>query len=106
MKVSRPPLPHRPHILRYTLYRVASILGPPYNWTMSLILIRLRELREHVGLTQEELAVKVGVRQGTISAQETGESQGISYELLEALAVALGVEPGALFERVPKRRKR
>ncbi len=67
---------------------------------MSPILVRLREFREQAGYTQEELAEEVGVRQATISAQETGESQGISYELLERLAEALGCEPGDLFERV------
>ncbi len=72
---------------------------------MTPLQIRLRELREAADLSQEELANQVGVRQATISEQETGRSRRISYDLIERLADALGVEPGDLFERVPKRRK-
>lgn len=60
--------------------------------------LKLREVREGRGLTQEELAVKAGVRQATISDLETGKSQRISFALLGALARDLGVSVRDLFE--------
>ena len=58
---------------------------------------RLRDAREKLAMTQEELAKRVGVRQATISNLETGKSQRISFRLLGALARELGVQPRDLF---------
>lgn len=59
---------------------------------------RLRDAREELGITQEALAKKVGVRQATISNLETGKSQRITFRLLQHLARELGVGPGDLFK--------
>jgi len=72
---------------------------------MTPLQIRLRELREAAGLTQEELADKVGIYQGTISDHERGKATRIDLSLIERLADALEVEPGELFERVPAKRR-
>ena len=52
---------------------------------------RIRELREAAGLTQAALAVKLKVRQGTLSGWERG---GVDHRLesLVAMAKALGVD--------------
>ena len=68
---------------------------------MTPLLLRLRELREAAGLTQEQLAEMVGTRQGTISDHERGKATRIDYDLIERLADALGIQPGDLFERSP-----
>lgn len=70
------------------------------------IRLTLKEAREAAGITQAELAARVGVRQATISDLETGKSGRIELELLDRLASAVGVEPGELIVREPKRRGR
>lgn len=50
---------------------------------------RIREARRAAKLTQKELAQKVGMTQGALSALETGDSQ--SSTLLPSMAAALGV---------------
>jgi DNA-binding Xre family transcriptional regulator len=67
--------------------------------------LTLKEAREAKAMTQGELAAKVGVRQATISDLETGKSGRIELELLDRLATALGVEPGSLIVREPKKRR-
>lgn len=64
--------------------------------------LRLRELRERAGLTQQELAERAGTSQVTVWRLESGSSRRIEFDLLDRLARALGVradELGALFER-------
>ena len=63
---------------------------------MTPLRLRIRELREAKNLSQERLAEMVGVRQATISDHERGKARRIDLDLLEDLAAALGVEPGAL----------
>lgn len=65
---------------------------------MTPLRLRVRELREELGLSQQELALKAGVRQATISDLETGKSKGIDFLTAEALAKALSVAPHELFE--------
>lgn len=55
---------------------------------------RLRELREQAGLTQPQLAERVGVTTRQISRLETGVSIA-TWDTAVALATALGVEVGA-----------
>ena len=50
---------------------------------------RIREARKRAKLTQGELASKVGLKQGSISELETGESTGTT--LIASFAAALGV---------------
>lgn len=49
---------------------------------------RVRALRQHLGLTQEEMATEMGTRQQTISEWETGRYQprGTSVRLLVLIA--------------------
>jgi transcriptional regulator with XRE-family HTH domain len=68
------------------------------------IRVTLREAREAAGLTQTELADRAGVRQATISQIELGTSR-IDLNVLNRLCDALGLEPGELLEREPKKRR-
>lgn len=57
---------------------------------------RIRELREELGLTQEELAQKVGYRsRSSINKIEAGQ-RDINQSQIEDFADALGVSPGYL----------
>lgn len=62
--------------------------------------IFLKEWRKFRGLTQEQLAEKVGMVVSNISQLEQGR-QGYSKEGLEALAGALNCEPGHLLSVDP-----
>src|SRR5262245_61511166 len=58
---------------------------------------RLRELRCEAGLTQEQLAEKVGVKRGAIARWESGTREP-SWSNVVALARALGVECTAFLQ--------
>jgi transcriptional regulator with XRE-family HTH domain len=66
---------------------------------MSPLRLRVRELREALGLTQAELAEKAGVRRATVNRIENAHVTAIDLEVLEKLADALRVEPGFLIVR-------
>lgn len=73
---------------------------------MTPLRIRLKDLREAAGLSQQQLGDLAGVRQATISEVERGLKQRIDLGILERLATALGVEPGALIEREPTKSRK
>ncbi len=52
----------------------------------------IRALRQHLGLTQEELAQRMGTRQQTISEWETGlyAPRGVSERMLGMVAESAG----------------
>jgi transcriptional regulator with XRE-family HTH domain len=58
---------------------------------------RLRELREAAGLTQEQLAGRVGVKRDAVARWEARVREP-SWSNVVALAEALGVECGAFLE--------
>ena len=60
----------------------------------------LQAWREHRGMTQEELAEKVGTYSGQISLLENGKRQ-LSVKWLYRLADALGITPGWLLDHHP-----
>ena len=62
----------------------------------------IKEWRKHRGLSQEQLAERVGVAVSTISQLENGR-QGYSQATLEALAEALNCQPADLLMRDPSR---
>lgn len=64
--------------------------------------IFLKEWRTYRGLTQEQLAERVGWSVGNVSQLERG-LQGYSQEGLEALADALQCEPGQILNVDPTR---
>jgi len=57
---------------------------------------KLKELRVRRGLTQEELAEKANLHRNYVSDVERG-TRNISLVNIIALAKALGVKPGKLF---------
>jgi transcriptional regulator with XRE-family HTH domain len=57
---------------------------------------RIRDARKAAGLTQRELAQKLGVRNTTVSKWESGAVRQIPTERLMALAGALGETPSGL----------
>ena len=59
--------------------------------------MRIRKIREDKGLTQSELAKRIGVKSPTISRYESGENHP-SPEMLSKIAVALGVDVNMLFD--------
>ena len=58
----------------------------------------VRQLREQRGWSSSELASELGVEGAYVTALEAGERDP-DYELLLALALALGVRPAALIGR-------
>jgi transcriptional regulator with XRE-family HTH domain len=55
---------------------------------------RLKRLRESRGLTQDQLADLIGVKERTVSRWETGASRGLyDDDVLEQLAAALKIQP-------------
>lgn len=68
---------------------------------MSPLVLRVRQLREALGLTQAELAERAGVRRATVNRIENARVTAIDLQVLERLADALRVEPGFILVRVP-----
>lgn len=75
---------------------------------MPTIRLRVRELREALGLTQAELAERADVRRATVNRIENARVTAIDLAVLDRIATALKVEPGFLIvrEAAPKRRAR
>lgn len=63
---------------------------------MTRIGTRIRELRKRAGLTQEELASRIGVAGSTVASWETDYRQP-GVDMLPRLAEALDTAPCALF---------
>jgi ribosome-binding protein aMBF1 (putative translation factor) len=61
----------------------------------------VREMREDAGLTQTELARKVGTTQSVIARLEDAEYTGHSLAMLERIAVACGVSLRLHAEKKP-----
>src|SRR3989339_504937 len=57
----------------------------------------VRTIRERLGITQEDLALKSGLTQGYINFLENGK-RGYSERSLEKIANALGIQISELFE--------
>jgi ribosome-binding protein aMBF1 (putative translation factor) len=61
----------------------------------------VREMREDKGLTQAELAKKVGTTQSVIARLEDAEYKGHSLAMLERIAMACGVALKLRAEKKP-----
>ena len=72
--------------LCYKLFMKKNIVGS-----------NLRMVRERLGITQEDLALKSGLTQGYINFLENGK-RGYSERSLEKIANALGIQISGLFE--------
>ena len=59
----------------------------------------VRRLREKRGLSQNDLAVKCKVHQGTISAVEN-QIRGVSMQMVATIAQALEVSGAELFKEI------
>ena len=70
---------------------------------MTPIAIRVKELRDGRRWTQAKLAEKAGITRAALSGIENGQTKGIDFATLEALANALEVHPAALIEKKGKR---
>jgi DNA-binding XRE family transcriptional regulator len=57
----------------------------------------IRERREEMKMTQEELAQKAGVSRQTISSLETGKNENVLMSTLTAIAMALDTTVGKIF---------
>ncbi len=58
---------------------------------------RIKEVREEIGMTQEELAKKSGISRTTISALENGNNKNTSSKTLLAIATALNTTVENIF---------
>lgn len=65
---------------------------------------RLRDARKAVGLSQSQLAERVGLTQGRIAQLERGDPSDLQQRY--DLAVALGVDPATLDGRLASVRRR
>ncbi len=61
--------------------------------------LRIRELREAKGWSQDELARRAHVRQATISNFERGKTRSVDLDVLDRIATALRVDPAFLIVR-------
>jgi transcriptional regulator with XRE-family HTH domain len=78
---------------------------------MTPLRIQIRTLRQSKKWSQDELAEQAGVSRITITRLERGTAKAISLDVLDRIARALDVAPGALIERdggdpPPAKRKR
>ena len=64
--------------------------------------INLRMMRERIGITQENMALRSGLTQGYINFLENGK-RGYSERSLEKIANALGIRMSELFEEKIKK---
>lgn len=55
--------------------------------------LRIKQRRDELGMTQEELAVKLGFNKSTIQRYETGQVKNIKLPVLQSMAEQLEVDP-------------
>jgi DNA-binding Xre family transcriptional regulator len=67
---------------------------------------RLAEVLEERGTSQRQLAKRSGITLVTINRICGNLTAGVTLATLDAIAAALGVEPGELIVREPKRARR
>ena len=59
---------------------------------------RIKEIRKQKGITQTDLAVKLGVTQGAVQKLETGQND-LSSKMMERIAIILNVKPADLLPK-------
>jgi transcriptional regulator with XRE-family HTH domain len=69
----------------------------------SFLRANVTRLRKERGLSQHKLAALAGISRSTIAAIELGRYRSADTATVEALAKALGVEPGTLLRPDPER---
>ena len=62
---------------------------------------RVREIRERLSMTGEELAEKIGTDKGTISRIERGLA-GLDTDRLQRIGTALGIDARSLLDPEPR----
>lgn len=62
--------------------------------------LRVKEWREAKKMSQVELAARAGVRRATIIEMEKGTTTRVYLDVLDKLAVALGIDAALLIEQV------
>lgn len=58
----------------------------------------IKQLRKEKRMTQEELAERIGVQKSAVAKWETGRTQNLKRETLDALAILFGVQPSYLLD--------
>lgn len=58
---------------------------------------KVKEYREKLKMTQEELAIKSAVSRNTISSLETKNNVNVTYEVMEKISIALGKKVSVVF---------
>src|SRR6202521_3161214 len=83
--------------------RKSAIYRKAFERTLHQIDLALlvREMREDAGLTQTELAKKIGTTQSVIARLEDAEYRGHSLTMLERIATACGVALKLRAEKKP-----
>lgn len=69
------------------------------------VVLRIKALRQARGLTQAQLADKIGVRRATIADLENGAARQDTLDLIDRLCTALKVDPGELIVREKRGRR-
>lgn len=87
---------------------LSAIVAPMPDSVEMAARFRLTELLAAASppMSQSELARQSGVSLVTINAIANNRTRQVQLETLDKLSRTLGVEPGALLEREPKRRGR
>ena len=84
---------------------LAPAVRKSYTYRMDMpIRMRVKEVRESLGLTQAELAKRAGVARATVNRYETGGVGGIDFATLDRLGAVLGVNPVTLLVHEPEGR--
>lgn len=82
---------HPPRVLSSVHYGGGASEDIPLASVLKKFGVRLREVRQRVGISQEVLAEKAGLHRTYVSSVERGE-RNISLQNIERLALALGVQ--------------
>ena len=69
-----------------------------------LVASRIREIRDSLGLTQQEVAERMGTKQQTIALIELAQKDVVVGTLIK-LARAMDVHPSAFFTKLPTPRR-
>jgi hypothetical protein len=93
---------HLEILKKLSFSHIVDLSGHPRSDGMKKMILRALDARQKAGISQAELAERIGTKQGVISRLEDADYEGHSLRMLLRVAAALGKRVSIEFQNLPK----